>query len=75
MQKNGWEGLTLAAIDCNYKEIDSQLMEQFIHGLNDTDVLEEIIMEFTKFEENTEITTEKVLCWAKRVEAPKPSLP
>ena len=34
-----WMGkLRLAAIDCNYKEIDRQVKEQFIHGLNDTDI-------------------------------------
>ena len=52
--------LRLAAIDCNYKEIDMQLKEQFIHRLNDPDMLAEIIMELTKVKENTEITSEKV---------------
>ena len=32
-------------------------------------MLTEIIMELTKIEENAEVTSEKVLCWAKRVEA------
>ena len=31
-----WMGrLRTAAVICNYKEIDRQLKEQFIHGLND----------------------------------------
>ena len=29
-------------------------------------MLAEIIMEFTKIEENTEMASEKVLCWAKK---------
>ena len=45
--------LNLAAIDCNYKERDRQLKEQFIHGLKDTDMLAEIIRELTKVKENT----------------------
>ena len=40
--------LRLAAIECNYKEIDRQLKEQFIDSLNDTDMLVEIIRELTK---------------------------
>ena len=47
-----WMGrLSLAAIECKYKEIDRQLKEQFIHGLNDTDILAEIIRELTKIQE------------------------
>ena len=65
-----WMGrLRLAAIECNCKEIDRQLKEQFIHNQNDTDMLAELIRGLTKIQENTEITSEKVLCWAKRVEA------
>ena len=31
-----WMGrLRTAAVKCNYKEIDRQLKEKFIHGLND----------------------------------------
>ena len=53
-----WLGrLWLLAIECNYKELDRQLKEQFIHGLNDTDMLGEIIWELTKIHENEEITS------------------
>ena len=39
-----WMGrFWLLAIECHYKELDGQLKEQFIHGLNDTDMLGEII--------------------------------
>ena len=35
-----WMGkLRLAAVECNYREVDIQLKEQFIHGLNDNDML------------------------------------
>ena len=40
--------LWLLAIECNYKEIDSQLKEQLIHGFNDTEMLGEIIKELIK---------------------------
>ena len=41
----GW--LCMAAAECQYKEIDRQLKEQFIHGLNDKSMLDEIIRELT----------------------------
>ena len=40
--------LRLVFVECNYKEIDRQLKEQFIHKLNNNDMLEEIIRELTK---------------------------
>ena len=65
-----WIGrLRLEAIECNYKEIDGQLKEQFIHSLNDTDMLAEINVDLTKREEYTEVTSENVVCWAKREDA------
>ena len=32
--------LHIAAVECNYQEVDRQLKEQFIHGLNDKYMLE-----------------------------------
>ena len=65
-----WLGrLRLAAVECNYKEIDRQLKEQFMHGLNDNDMPAEIISELTKAEESTAVISEQVLIWAKRVKA------
>ena len=52
----------IAAIECNCKEIGRQLKEQFIHRLNDNDMIVEIIMELTKSEENKDVT---VLLWAR----------
>ena len=48
--------LKLAAVECNYKEMDRQLKKQFICRLNDNDILGEIIREFTKAEESTVVT-------------------
>ena len=50
--------LQLSAVECNYQEIDRQLTEQFIHGLNDTDMLGEIIRELTKVKIGSGITSE-----------------
>ena len=45
-----------------------QLKEYFMHGLNDEELLAEIIRELIKCEENITIHSENVLTWAKRVE-------
>ena len=37
------ECLCMAAAECGYKEVDGQLKEQFIHGLNNRVMLDEII--------------------------------
>ena len=51
-----WMGrLRTAVVKCNYKEIDRQLKEQFIHGLNDKEILIAIFRELTKCEENITI--------------------
>ena len=43
-----WIGrLCVAAAECNYRELDRQLKEQFIHGLNKKCMLDEIIRELT----------------------------
>ena len=61
--------LQLAAVECNNQELDRQLKEQFIHGLNDKEMLGEIIKELTTIRGNDTITSENILSWAKRVEA------
>ena len=60
--------LCIAAVECNYQEIDRQLKEQFIHGLNDKHMLEEIIKELRATSNGNRITSGGVLAWAKRVE-------
>ena len=65
-----WMGrLRAAAPECNYKELDCQLKEQFMHGLNDKTMLDEAIRELTTKGSNDQTTSEDVLIWAKRVEA------
>ena len=65
-----WMGrLCVGAAECGYKEIDRQLKEQFIHGLNDKDMLGKIIKELTTKSNDKQTTSEGVLVWAKRVEA------
>ena len=65
-----WMGrLCIAAIECNYQEVDRQLKEQFINGLNDKHMLEEIIKELTATKNDDHITSGGMLAWAKRVEA------
>ena len=60
--------LRLATGECSYQEIDRQIKDQFIYGLNDTDMLAEIIRQLTK---TLDVTNEQALVWAKRVEAQK----
>ena len=58
----------VAATECNYREPDRQLKEQFIHGLNDRFMLDEIIRELTTKNNDEQVTSECVLTWAKRIE-------
>ena len=67
--------LRISARECNYKEIDRQLREQFIHGLNDSDMSTDIMSELTKIEDNENITRDQVLALARRVEAQKTNQP
>ena len=55
--------------ECNYREVDSQLKEQFIHRLNDNSMLDEVIRELTAKSNNEQTTSEDVSVWAKRIEA------
>ena len=67
-----WMGrLHVATVECNYQEIDRQLKEQFIHGLNDKHMLEEIIKELTATNNDDHFMSGGVLAWAERVEAQK----
>ena len=64
-----WMGrLRVAASKCNYKECDRQLKEQFIHGLGDKDMLDEIIKELTKRSSNNPSSGKDILRWAKCME-------
>ena len=72
----GWMGrLQLSAIECNYKKLDRQLKEQFVPGLNDTDMLGEIIWELTEIIRNEKSKAE-MCCHGKRgLRHKEPNLP
>ena len=59
--------LQVAVAECNYREADRQLKEQFIHGLNDKSMLDEVIRELTAKNNNEQTTSKDVLVWAKRI--------
>ena len=61
--------LRTSAVEYKYKEVERQLKENSIHGLNVDKMLAEIIRELTKCGEDVTIPSETVLAWAKRVEA------
>ena len=59
-----WMGrLGIAVAECNYKEIDRQLKEQFIHGLNDKAMLDEVVRELTAKNSSKQMNCEDVLLW------------
>ena len=62
-------GLRIAAVECNYKEVDRQVKEQFIHGLNDRVMLDEIVRELMAKNSSKQINSEDVLLWARQIEA------
>ena len=65
-----WMGrLHVVVAECNYRELDMQLKEQFIHGLNDRCMLDEIIRELTTENNDEQVTSKGMLIWVKRIEA------
>ena len=57
--------LWIAAVECNYKEADKQLKEQFIHGLNNRVMLDEIVRELMAKNNSKQTKSEDVLLWAR----------
>ena len=53
--------LRIATTECNYKEINRQLKEQFIHGLNGSNLSIEIIQDLTEVDTNENLTSDQ--CW------------
>ena len=51
----------MVVVECKYKEVDHQLKEQFIHGLNVKVMLEEIIRELTARNNQEQTSSEGVL--------------
>ena len=58
--------LTKAA-DCDYKEYDRSLTEQFIHRPDDEDMISVILREVLTLQDSDDATSERVLLWAQRV--------
>ena len=57
--------LRIAVAECNDKEIYRQLKEQLIHGLNDDNMLIDIIHELTTIKDPSVVTKEQVVAWAR----------
>ena len=55
--------------ECNYKEVDRQLKEQFIHGLNDRAMLDEVVRDLMAKNSSKQKNKEDVLLWAWQIEA------
>ena len=67
-----WMGrLWIAVVECNYKEVDRELKEQFIHGLNDRVRLDEIVRELTAKINSKQMNSVDVLLWAQMNQATK----
>ena len=61
--------LRTSAVEGKYKEVDRQLKEQFIHDVNDNEMLVEVIRELVKCGKYVTIPSEIILAWANRVQA------
>ena len=61
--------LRIAAAECNYKEIDRQLKEQFIHGLNNKAMLDEVVRELMAKNSSKQMNSEDVLLWVRQIKA------
>ena len=55
--------------DCEYREYDRRLTEQFIHVLDDGVIIGEILRKLKALEDIIEATSDKIVMWAQRVEA------
>ena len=63
--------LCTEATDCKYKEYDRRLKEQFINGLVDENMEEEIIRELTASKDTSEVISKQILLLAQRMEVQK----
>ena len=55
------------ASDCEYHDYDQRLKEQNIHGLDNEDMIGEILRELTALEDINEITCNQILVWVQKV--------
>ena len=61
--------IRIAVEGYNYKELDRQLKEKFIHGLNDNEMLTEIVHKLTTMKDTSTVTIKQILACARWVEA------
>ena len=61
--------LSTKTVECQYKEYNMLLTEQFICGLNEDGMISEILNEVATLEDIKDATGECILLWAHRVEA------
>ena len=57
--------LRIKSNECNYREHDRQLKEQFINGINNEMMAAKIIKELLDMQKTSDIESEQVLSWAK----------
>ena len=63
-----WMGsLGIAVTECYCEELDRQLREWFINGLNANDILKETICELSGMKDTSIVTSEQVLAWSREV--------
>ena len=64
-----WMGrLHVKVMDCEYKEYDRRLKEQFINCLDDENQVEEIITYLTAYKDTNDVSSKQILLWAQKVE-------
>ena len=59
----------VAAEKCKYQELNRQLKEQFIHGINNQYIQRKKDSNFNTMNKSTEVTSDQVLMWTKQEEA------
>ena len=55
----------IAAKECNYQESDRWVKEECINGINDDNMLIEIVTELKAMKKTRKITSNQILMWAK----------
>ena len=60
--------LVIKANDYVYQERARRLKEQFINGIKDDDMMNEIVGDLAMIKRTNEVTIEQFLSWPKRVE-------
>ena len=59
--------LCVKVMDGKYVEHDRRLKNQFINGLDEENIVEEIIRKIIALQDTNEVRSEQILLWAQRV--------